>query len=250
MSMYPVRAIPAMLNLSPSPFSATARLAVLFILTPTCLSLPSLCCMDASDKVRAPAKRSKWDADDGDGQVDELERQAVEARAKAAAKAARQRAKAAQRARRDEEGQRRRAASPSGVGVASSSVGPSVRSGSAGPSTPLRGPASTRSSVGADRRRIVAPPVPPRSWHPSIYGCRSIHNYERLNHIEEGSYGVVFRGREKTTGEIVALKKLKMDKEKNGFPITSLREIRSLMEASHENVVRVREIVVGDTLTQ
>lgn len=74
--------------------------------------------------------------------------------------------------------------------------------------------------------------------------------YERLNHIEEGSYGVVFRAREKGTGQIVALKKLKMDREKNGFPITSLREIRTLMEAAHENVVRVREIVVGDTLTQ
>lgn len=61
---------------------------------------------------------------------------------------------------------------------------------------------------------------------------------------------MVFRARDKQTGEIVALKKLKMDREQNGFPITSLREIRTLMEAAHENVVRVREIVVGDTLTQ
>ena len=73
---------------------------------------------------------------------------------------------------------------------------------------------------------------------------------QRLNHIEEGSYGIVFRARCKTTGAIVALKKLKMDKEKNGFPITSLREIQTLMVANHENIVRVREIVVGDTLTQ
>ncbi len=41
-----------------------------------------------------------------------------------------------------------------------------------------------------------------------------------------------------------------MDKEKNGFPITSLREIRTLMEARHPHVVQVKEIVVGDTLTQ
>ncbi|KAI8448486.1 kinase-like domain-containing protein [Phakopsora pachyrhizi] len=72
----------------------------------------------------------------------------------------------------------------------------------------------------------------------------------RLNHIEEGSYGVVFRARDKETGEIVALKKIKMDQEKNGFPITSLREIHTLMMARHENIVHVREIVVGDTLTQ
>ncbi|PLW33156.1 hypothetical protein PCASD_13162 [Puccinia coronata f. sp. avenae] len=89
-----------------------------------------------------------------------------------------------------------------------------------------------------------------RNLHPPIQGCRSVYCYERLNHIEEGSYGVVFRARDKETGEIVALKKIKMDQEKNGFPITSLREIHTLMMARHENIVHVREIVVGDTLTQ
>lgn len=78
----------------------------------------------------------------------------------------------------------------------------------------------------------------------------AVHVLQRLNHIEEGSYGVVFRARCRETGDIVALKKLKMDKEKNGFPITSLREIQTLMLARHDNIVRVREIVVGDTLTQ
>ena len=52
-------------------------------------------------------------------------------------------------------------------------------------------------------------------------------------------------------GQIVALKKLKMDQEKNGFPITSLREIKTLMALSgHEHIVQCKEIVVGDTLTQ
>jgi cell division cycle 2-like protein len=48
--------------------------------------------------------------------------------------------------------------------------------------------------------------------------------------IEEGTYGVVYRAREKRTGEIVALKRLKMEKEKEGFPITSLREINTLLK--------------------
>ncbi|KAL7411870.1 putative cell division cycle 2 [Mrakia frigida] len=114
--------------------------------------------------------------------------------------------------------------------------------GSPRPSTPSVGshpPPSTRSRY-----------VPPRSAHGSIMSCRSVYEYERLNHIEEGSYGVVFRAREKATGEIVALKKLKLEEEKNGFPITSLREVMALMVCRHENVVGVREIVVGDTLTQ
>lgn len=92
--------------------------------------------------------------------------------------------------------------------------------------------------------------VPPRTLHPQIRSSRSVYCYERLNQIEEGSYGVVFRARDKQTGDIVALKKLKLDEEKNGFPITALREVYSLMTCRHENVVRIREVVVGDTLTQ
>ena len=40
--------------------------------------------------------------------------------------------------------------------------------------------------------------------------------------------------------EIVALKRLKMEKEKEGFPITSLREINTLLKAQHMNIVTVR----------
>ncbi|TFY72888.1 hypothetical protein EVG20_g117 [Dentipellis fragilis] len=92
--------------------------------------------------------------------------------------------------------------------------------------------------------------VPPRTSHPPIFSSRSVYNYERLNSIEEGSYGIVFRAKDKQTGDIVALKKLKLDEEKHGFPITALREINALMACRHENVVRIREVVVGDTLTQ
>uniref|UniRef100_A0A8H7Y7K9 cyclin-dependent kinase n=1 Tax=Psilocybe cubensis TaxID=181762 RepID=A0A8H7Y7K9_PSICU len=92
--------------------------------------------------------------------------------------------------------------------------------------------------------------VPARTRHPPILPSRSVYSYERLNQIEEGSYGVVFRARDKKTGDIVALKKLKLDEEKNGFPITALREIYALMSCRHDNVVGIREVVVGDTLTQ
>lgn len=94
--------------------------------------------------------------------------------------------------------------------------------------------------------------LPPYTSHPTITQCSSIHNYERLNHIEEGSYGIVFRARHIPSGDIVAIKRLKMDRERNGFPITSLREIRTLLMTSphHPNIVHLREVVVGDTLTQ
>jgi serine/threonine protein kinase len=66
--------------------------------------------------------------------------------------------------------------------------------------------------------------------------------------VEEGTYGVVYRAMERKTKEIVALKRLKMEKEKEGFPITSLREINTLLISQHPNVVTVREIVVGSDM--
>lgn len=80
-------------------------------------------------------------------------------------------------------------------------------------------------------------------------GCRSVEEFEKLNVIQEGTYGVVYRARDKRTGEVVALKKLKMEREKEGFPITSIREIRILMGVKHPNVVDLREVVVGHTPT-
>ncbi|XP_074102102.1 uncharacterized protein LOC141529467 isoform X2 [Cotesia typhae] len=90
------------------------------------------------------------------------------------------------------------------------------------------------------------PELPP--YLPAIQGCRYVDEFVSLNRIEEGTYGVVYRARDKRTGDIVALKKLKMDREKEGFPITSLREINTLLKAQHPNIVTVREIVVGSNM--
>ena len=49
----------------------------------------------------------------------------------------------------------------------------------------------------------------------------------------------------KETGEIVALKKVRMDNEKEGFPITAIREIKILKSLTHNNVVKMQEIVVS-----
>ncbi|ORY26512.1 putative cell division cycle 2, partial [Naematelia encephala] len=133
----------------------------------------------------------------------------------------------------------------------------------AGPSSPVstpghrsrsRSPLSSRPRSPVEKARTPLPRshlAPPRSAHPPIVSCRSVYNYTRLNHIEEGTYGVVFRARCNDTGGIYALKKLKLEEEKQGFPITSLREVMALMiGGEHENVVGVREIVVGETLNQ
>ena len=87
---------------------------------------------------------------------------------------------------------------------------------------------------------------PDREWGP----CRTVDNYERLNHIEEGTYGWVSRARDINTGEIIALKKLKMDNSPDGFPVTGLREIQTLLEARHSSIVCLREIVSGTKMSE
>ncbi|XP_015775023.1 PREDICTED: cyclin-dependent kinase 11B-like [Acropora digitifera] len=92
----------------------------------------------------------------------------------------------------------------------------------------------------------LEPKMPP--YYPAVRGCRNVEEFQWLNRIEEGTYGVVYRAKDKRTGDIVALKKLKMEREKEGFPITSLREINTLLKAQHPNIVTVREIVVGSNM--
>jgi cell division cycle 2-like protein len=83
---------------------------------------------------------------------------------------------------------------------------------------------------------------------PILRNCRNVDDFEKLNRIEEGSYGIVYKAREKSTGKIVALKKLKLENERDGFPITALREIHTLKLASHPNIVQVTEIAVTPSL--
>ncbi len=62
--------------------------------------------------------------------------------------------------------------------------------------------------------------------------------YERLERAGEGTYGVVFKARDRYTNEIVALKKIRLEQEDEGVPSTAIREISFLKELRHDNVVR------------
>ena len=66
--------------------------------------------------------------------------------------------------------------------------------------------------------------------------------YERLAKIGQGTYGEVYRAREKKTGQIVALKKIKMANEEDGFPVTAIREIKLLQQLKCENIVKLIEV--------
>lgn len=42
---------------------------------------------------------------------------------------------------------------------------------------------------------------------------------------------------------MVALKKVRLDNEKEGFPITAIREIKILRQLNHKSIINMKEIV-------
>ncbi|KAF8516676.1 Pkinase-domain-containing protein [Gautieria morchelliformis] len=71
-------------------------------------------------------------------------------------------------------------------------------------------------------------------------------NYAKLEKVGEGTYGVVYKARDMSTGGIVALKKIRLEAEDEGVPSTAIREISLLKELKDDNVVRLLDIVHAD----
>mmetsp|Transcript_11375 Transcript_11375/g.34296 ORF Transcript_11375/g.34296 Transcript_11375/m.34296 type:complete len:264 (+) Transcript_11375:94-885(+) len=89
-----------------------------------------------------------------------------------------------------------------------------------------------------------------------------MERYQRIDKIGEGTYGVVYKASDKArpprtkcssvyvmfimlqaTGEIVALKKIRLEAEDEGIPSTAIREISLLKELQHPNIVRLYDVV-------
>ncbi|KAL9104340.1 MAG: hypothetical protein Q9163_000686 [Psora crenata] len=96
--------------------------------------------------------------------------------------------------------------------------------------------------------------------------CASESSFERLNRLGEGSkfrgqklpnnwklscskaYGVVYRAKDRSTSQIVAIKQVRIpiEERQNGVPITALREISILRSLKHSNIINVVDVAVGD----
>ncbi|WZZ44587.1 hypothetical protein YC2023_040846 [Brassica napus] len=66
--------------------------------------------------------------------------------------------------------------------------------------------------------------------------------YEKVEKIGEGTYGVVYKARDKVTNETIALKKIRLEQEDEGVPSTAIREISLLKEMQHSNIVNERRL--------
>lgn len=65
--------------------------------------------------------------------------------------------------------------------------------------------------------------------------------FEKLEELGKGSYGTVYRAKDRETNQTVALKKLKCDAGE-GLPSTTIREISLLRDLQHDNIVQVKDV--------
>ncbi|XP_064467474.1 cyclin-dependent kinase 2-like [Ornithodoros turicata] len=94
----------------------------------------------------------------------------------------------------------------------------------------------------------VSRETPHRRLCDSVVFMENVLNekFQKIEKIGEGTYGVVYKAKDKTTGKYIALKKIRLETESEGVPSTALREIALLKELDHPNVVRLLDVVPCD----
>lgn len=68
--------------------------------------------------------------------------------------------------------------------------------------------------------------------------------YDIVSQVGEGTFGKVYKARNTVTGRLVALKRIRMEAERDGFPVTAMRETKLLQSLNHLNVVQLAEMMV------
>lgn len=66
--------------------------------------------------------------------------------------------------------------------------------------------------------------------------------FQQLEKLGEGTYATVYKGRNRATGQLVALKEINLDSEE-GTPSTAIREISLMKELKHENIMTLYDVI-------
>eukprot|EP01112_Ceratiomyxa_fruticulosa_P001028 TRINITY_DN10_c0_g1_i1.p1 TRINITY_DN10_c0_g1~~TRINITY_DN10_c0_g1_i1.p1 ORF type:complete len:302 (+),score=58.38 TRINITY_DN10_c0_g1_i1:211-1116(+) len=74
----------------------------------------------------------------------------------------------------------------------------------------------------------------------------SLGRYEKLEKLGEGTYGVVYKAKDRQTGKMVALKKIRLENQDEGVPSTAIREVSVLRELQQPNIVSLLDVVLQE----
>jgi cyclin-dependent kinase 1 len=74
----------------------------------------------------------------------------------------------------------------------------------------------------------------------------TLADYVKIEKIGEGTYGVVYKGKNKKTNQLVALKKIRLENDEEGVPSTAIREISLLRELQHPNIVSLLDVLMQE----
>jgi negative regulator of PHO system len=77
---------------------------------------------------------------------------------------------------------------------------------------------------------------------PALLRSNTIQRYIRLEKLGEGTYATVYKGKNRLSGDVVALKEIHLDAEE-GAPSTAIREISLMKELKHQNIVRLYDVI-------
>ncbi|XP_029782762.1 cyclin-dependent kinase 1-like isoform X2 [Suricata suricatta] len=74
-----------------------------------------------------------------------------------------------------------------------------------------------------------------------------MEDYTKLEKVGEDTYGVVYKGGHKTTGQVVAMKKTRLESEVEGVSNTVIWEVSLLKELHHPNIVSLQDVLMQDS---
>lgn len=87
-------------------------------------------------------------------------------------------------------------------------------------------------------QELTRPNTPSKSSSDELYSI--------VSQVGEGTFGKVYKARNTVSGLYVALKRIRMESERDGFPVTAMREIKLLQSLRHDNIVQLYEMMVSN----